>query len=442
MSQTEVPDTRHKIVIVGGGAGGLELATRLGRKLGKKGVAEVTLVDASWTHIWKPLLHEVAAGTLDVAEHQVEYLAQARRNHFRFRLGRMEGLDRSNRLVYVAPNHNDEGVEITLRRSFPYDTLVIAVGSTSNDFGITGVKDHCLFLDTTEQAKRFQQRLIRCTLRAHAQEAPIAEGQMDVAIVGAGATGVELAAQLHRATRQLSAYGLDRVDPEKDVHLNLVEAGPRILPALPERLSFAVEQQLSKIGVSVFTNEKVVEVTAEGVRTGSGQLIAAAFKVWAAGVKAPDFLREIDGLETTNTNQLLVRPDLQTTRDENVFALGDCAACPLPDGSGYVPPRAQAAHQQATFLARMLVRRLQGKPLKDYRYKDYGSLVTLGQYSTVGSLMGNLTGSVMISGFIARMLYLSLHQMHQLVLHGWPRTMLMTAANFLRRGIDPQIKLH
>jgi len=430
-----------RIVIVGGGAGGLELATKLGRRLGHRQRADITLIDASWTHIWKPLLHEVAAGTLDVGEHQIEYLAQAHRHHFRFRLGRVDGLDRARKEVFVAPTYNEAGLEITPRRSFPYDILIFAVGSVSNDFGIKGVEEHCLFLDTTREAQEFQQHLLGSLLRAHAQGRPIEPGQLDVAIIGGGATGIELAAQMHSVTRQLAAYGLDSIRPEEHITMTLIEASPRLAPALPERMSAKVREQLEKLGVKVFTEERVVEVTPEGIKTASGLHITATMKVWCAGIKAPDFLKDLDGLETTRGNQLVVERTLQTTRDPNIFAFGDCAACPTDDG-GFVPPRAQAAHQQASLLVKSICRHFRGWPPLEFHYRDYGSLITLGKYSTVGSLMGHLTGSVMVSGFIARMMYLSLHQMHQIALHGWTRTLLLNLANLLRRGLNPEIKLH
>ncbi len=432
----------HRIIIVGGGAGGLELATKLGRRLGRNDRAEIILIDASRTHIWKPLLHEVAAGTLDSSEDELEYLAQARWNHFRFRLGRMNGLDRANRSIRLAPTLNEEGVEIIPERHFAYDTLVVAVGSLCNDFGIPGVKEHCLFLDTTAQAERFQRQLLNCMLKAHTAGKPIEEGQLNVAIVGAGATGVELAAQLHQVTRLLSAYGLDTIDPDKHIRIHVIEAGPRILPALPERLSSAAQKELEKLGVTVHTEQRVVAITDEGIHTADGNMIPATLKVWAAGIKAPEFLHEIDGLETNQINQLVVEQTLQTTRDEHIFALGDCAACPIDEQGNLAPPRAQAAHQQSTLLAKTLQRRLNGKPALPYRYRDYGSLVAMGRYTTVGNLMGGLAGSMMVSGLTARFVYLSLYKMHQAALYGWPRAILISLLHFLRKGIDPQVKLH
>lgn len=433
----------HEIVIVGGGAGGLELATRLGNKLGKKkNRAHITLIDASPSHLWKPLLYEVAAGSLDSYAERLEYLAQAHWHHFRFRLGRMDGLDRARQEISVAPTLDEEGVEIIPRRSFRYDTLIIAVGSVGNDFGVPGVKEHCIMLDTPEQAREFHRRHINACLRAHTQTAEVTAAQHTVGIVGAGATGVELAAELHDTTRELSAYGLEKIDPDKTLKLLIVEASDRILPGLPPRLSAAAAERLGELGVEVYTNERVVEVRANGMLTADGKLIPASMMVWSAGIKAPDFLKEIDGLETNRNNQLMVRATLQTTRDDNIFALGDCAACPMPDGRN-VPPRAQAAHQQASLMAKAICRRFRGKPLLDYEYRDYGSLVALGRFSTVGNLMGGLSGgSIMIEGVLARLVYWSLHKMHEVALHGWVKTAMTTYAHFISTPTRARIKLH
>ncbi len=431
-----------KIIVVGGGAAGLELATRLGRKLGKRGRAEVTLIDATRTHVWKPLLHQVAAGTFDPAQHALEYLAHAHWNHYRFRLGAMTGLDRVERKVILAPLYNDKGEELIPSRSFDYDYLVFAVGSVSNDFGIPGVSQHCLMLDTKSQANAFQQQLLESLIRANTQSAPLREGQLDVAIVGAGATGVELAAQLHQVTRQISQYGFETIEPDRHIRLHILDAGPRILPALPEKLSAQVQQELERLGIQVHVSEKVTQVTDDAVHTESGLVIPAAIKVWAAGIKGPDFLAQL-GLEVNRINQLKVGGDLVLEDDDRIYAIGDCAACVMNERGDLVPPRAQAAHQQASFVAKALGKRIKGQRFdKHYVYRDYGSLVTLGRYSTVGSLMGAITGSVRVSGWIARWVYLSLYKMHQLTLFGWWRTGLTTLARMLRRSIDPAIKLH
>ena len=434
----------HHIIVVGGGAGGLELATRLGDKLGRRKLADVTLIDRSRSHLWKPLLHEIAAGTMDLGVHEIDFLAQAHWHHFRYRVGEMIGLDRARREVWLAPHIDDEGQEVTPRRSFRYHTLIIAVGSESNDFGTPGVGEYAISLDTATQAKRFHGRLVNAYIRGHAQPQPLRSEQLQVAIIGAGATGTELAAELHYTTRQLVAYGLDRIDPEKDIQINLIEAADRILPALPERLSDAAVKLLQNLGVRVHTSSKVAEVSASGVKLANGTFIPAELVIWAAGVKAPDVLANLDGLESTRINQLIVLPTLQTTRDENIFVMGDCAACAWASHPGrYVPPRAQAAHQQATHLVKQIKRRLGGTPLQPWRYRDFGSLVSLGEYSTVGNLMGGLIGgNLWIEGLFARLMYRSLYKMHEYSLHGPTKVTLDTLARLITRRTEPHVKLH
>ena len=434
----------HHIVIVGGGAGGLELATRLGDSLGKKHQAEITLIDATRTHVWKPLLHEIAAGSMNPEKHELEYLAQAHWHHFKFRLGRMDGLNRAKREVSIAPFFDEDGNQVIARRDFQYDTLVIAIGSTTNDFGVKGALENSIALDTQEQAEKFHRKLHNALVKAQTQVEDLKTGQLEVAIVGAGATGVELAAELHNTTRELAAYGLDKIDADRDVKISIIEASERVLPALPSKLSSAVELELKKLKVNVYTGERVTEVSTEGVTTHSGLFIPSSLVVWAAGIKAPDFLRELDGLEVNKINQIVVKQTLQSVADTNIFALGDCAACPWLGHDGNVPPRAQAAHQQASMLFKTMKRRVAGRDdLPEYRYRDYGSLVNLGRYSTVGSLMGTLSnGSMYIEGLFARIMYRSLYQMHLMSLHGVLSVFLHGLARMLARRTEARVKLH
>lgn len=428
---------KHQIVIVGGGAAGLELATALGNKLGKQGVADIILIDATTTHIWKPLLHEVAAGTLDESE-QVEYMAQAHRNHFRFRLGKMEGLNRTSKEIYVSPTVNDAGEELIPRRTFRYDTLVMSIGSVSNTFNIKGVAENCLFLDTTSQAFKFQKQLFETYIKNYIGKDPATVKPLSIAIVGAGATGVELAAQLHEVTNVLAIYGLNETS---NVKLTIIEAATRLLPALPDRLAMATQQQLVKLGVDLKLGRRVTEITQTGITTHDGEFIEAKIKVWAAGIKAPDWMKNLDGLETNNINQFIVDSTLKTS-DDDIFAMGDCAACVWPGRNSNVPPRAQAAHQQASALAKTISNRLKGGKPVEFVYYDYGSLVSLGKYTTVGNLMGNLMGTVSIGGFIAKVVYLSLYKMHQIAIHGYFRTAMLTLSNAFRRSVYIKIKMH
>ncbi len=432
----------HQIIVVGGGAAGLQLATKLGDTLGKRGQAQVTLVEKSRTHIWKPLLHAIAAGGMRRSQHELNYLAQARWHNFTCRLGALAGIDRVRREVQIAATFDDEGREVTPQRSFPYDTLVIAVGSVTNDFGTPGAAEFAVPLETPEQATRFNKRMVNACLRANAQPEPVRLGQLHVAIIGAGATGTELAAELHRTVREVVAFGMTRIDPARDVKIILIEAAPRILPALPERMSASTAELLGSLGVEVRTGAKVAEVRADGVVLDGGEVIPSELVVWSAGVKGPDFLADL-GLEVNRINQLVVEQTLRTTRDPNIFAIGDCAACPREGFPNGVPPRAQAAHQMASHMIAQINLRLDGRPLKPFIYRDFGSLVSLGRYSTVGNLMGFAVGrGLFIEGYFARMMYRSLYAMHQAALHGNGSMIWRTLTSFVSRRPEPGVKLH
>jgi NADH dehydrogenase len=436
-------EASHDIVVVGGGAAGLELATRLGDRLGRRGRARITLVDCARTHLWKPMLHSVAAGSIDPGEYEVNYLAQAHWHGFRYRFGELVGLDRTAKQIHLAAMLDDEGHQITPPRSVRYDTLVLAIGSITNDFGTPCVAKHAVQLETPAHAERFNRLLVNACVRAQTQEAPVRAGQLHVAIIGAGATGTELAAELHRTTREVVAYGLDRIDPKRDIRIVLVEAADRILPGLPQRVTEAAQRLLGQLGVEVRTGARVTKVAADGVRLADGSFIPSELVVWAAGVKAPDVLRELDGLEVNRINQLVVEPTLKTTRDPDIFAIGDCAACPWRGKSTPVPPRAQAAHQEAAHMVQQIERQLFGKPLLPYTYRDFGSLVSLGNYSTVGNLTGFLFGhSIFVEGLFARLMYRSLRIMHERAVNGFFRTALGLLARGFSRRTGPRVKLH
>jgi NADH dehydrogenase len=436
-----VDSSPHHIVIVGGGAAGLELATKLGDGLGRHKKAKITLVDRSRTHIWKPLLHSIAAGSLRRSQHELNYMAQGHWHHFHYRNGEMTGLDRTAKTITLAQTVDDEGREISPESHLTYDTLIIAVGSVTNDFGTPGAKQFAVPLETPEQAARFNRRLVNACLRAQSQDTPVRPGQLHVAIIGAGATGTELAAELHHTARAIIAYGLDRIDPEHELRIVLIEAAERVLPALPERISASTKDLLVKLGVEVRTNARVAEVLADGVKLSDGQIIPSELVVWSAGVQAPAFLANIAGLETNRINQLVVRRTLQTTLDDSIIAIGDCAACPRPGFPQNVPPRAQAAHQQSDFMVKQLGHMLTGRPLEEFQYRDFGSLVSLGKYSTIGSLMGSVIGrSFLVEGYFARLMYRSLYKMHEAALHGRVRTLLGLVTPGARPA--PIVKLH
>ena len=417
--------------------------------------AQVTLVDRNPTHIWKPLLHEVAAGSMDPFTQELEYAAQARWHGFEFQQGELTGLDRANKRLTLGTGARRRRRRTAARNANSNTTRWSSRSAARRHFfGVKGAPEYSLALDTVGQAERFRKRLIAACMRAeHQVHEPVessrpgtstsTEPRIQVAIVGGGATGVELSAELRNTAQVLSAYGLHKLDPRHDVGIVLIEAGPRILPALQERVSTATAELLTKLGVKLMTGETVAEVAPGMIRTASGKTVRADLTVWAAGIKAPAILRQLDGLPVNRLGQLIVRRTLQTEIDDNIFALGDCAACPWPGNERNVPPRAQAAHQQASFLMKALAARLENKPLPEFTYRDFGSLVSLGHFSAVGNLMGGVIGgNMLIEGLFARFMYMSLYRLHIAALHGYARMVLDTFAHWLRRSTLPRVKLH
>ena len=427
-----------RIVVVGGGVAGLEIASALGKQRHAQ-IGSVTLVDSDSAHVWKPMLHTIAAGTRDLAQQQTTYLAQASDAGFAYQPGEMCGLDRAAREVLLAPIAAPDGRELVPGRRLPYDKLVMAVGSGANDFGTPGVSEHCFMIDSRLKADAFNReirlRMVQCMTSGE---------QLQVAIVGAGATGVELAAELVQLAESASAYGA--LGEAARFKIVLIEAGARVLPSFAPAISSATQRRLEALGVTVLTHERVQAATAQGyVLSGEGQdrLVPASLRVWAAGVKAPDFLARL-GLACTRGNQLLVNGDLQTS-DPDVYAVGDCASCTLPGAQQPLPPTAQVAHQQAQYLIEHLPKVLQSPHAYSgvgFAYRDFGALVSLAHYDAYGSLgkFGLFNGGV-IRGRLAMLSHLMLYRSHQARLYGFWRGGLLWLVDVMNARLRPTIRL-
>ena len=424
----------HKIVIVGGGAGGLELATRLGQALGKTDKAQITLVDQKLTHIWKPLLHEIAAGTLNPHSEETNYFAHAAQHHYTFVLGSFSAIEPNNKRIMLNTPSSSKRNSTTDSMYLDYDTLIMAVGSTSNDFNTEGVKQHCHFLDSRQQAETFQQDLLHLYLDAQNQSQ---HRSLNIAIIGAGATGIELAAELVQAKQNFFHYGLNKIDP-RNVNITVIEAAERILPALSKTSAHNTMQQLKKFGIQVLTQHRVAKVDADTIYFTDGSTVQAEIKVWAAGIKAPAVLDAFKGFEKDNIQRLKVFATLQTVSDPTIFAFGDCAHCQLAADEPALGPRAQVASQQANFLVAAMKARLRGKAQPMFKFSDKGSLVSLSQQNAVGELMGQIN----VQGFVAKSMYVSLYRLHQATIHGYAHAGVLTAKDFVTRKMGPKIKLH
>lgn len=336
---------------------------------------------------------------------------------------------------------NEDGENVFPARKIHYDYLVLALGSVTNDFGTEGVKEHCIFLDTRAQAERFHRTFLSHYYRAKA--AGEGDDKLSIAIVGAGATGVELAAEVHHAAEVLMQYGLDEIKAA-DVKISLIEAATHVLPALNHHISMAVEEQLEHIGVDVWIGERVLKVDEQGIHTSGGKFIPAQIKVWSAGVKAPRVMHGLGGLHSADGNRIVTDTFLRTD-DESIFAIGDCASCMATDKQGEtisVPPRAQSAHLQAKWLAKNFLKLIENKPVKPFVYHDYGSLIPLSSRTAVGRLMGNLTGNVNIEGFAARKAYLLLYRKHQAALYGWRKMLVFVLKDWFSHSSGPKMKMH
>ena len=442
------------IMIVGGGAGGLELATRLGDSAGKAGHARIVLVDRWPAHFWKPLLHTVASGKRDPHVTQLDYAAQASDHGFEFVRGEMLGVDREARTIRLAPWLADDGAEVLPARLLAYDKLVLALGSVTNFFGVPGAAEHVLTLDDVAQAEAFRQRFIDGCIQASARRAAgkanagqgegEGEGGIDIVIVGGGATGVELAAELSHSARTLARYKVHALDPVRDVRIRILERGSLLLPHLQPRLSRRAARHLRTLGIKVLTDCPVARVDSGAVHDTDGARYPAAITLWAAGVEAPPVCAAL-GLEVNRLRQIAVNAALQAPGDPHVYALGDCASftCPI---RGVVPPRAQAAHQQAMFLAQQLAQ--QAKPGRAsgqaaFAYRDYGSLVSLGPLAAVGVLYGTVgTRKIQVGGALARWLYAMMYRKHLMALHGFVRMAAHTVADWIGDKLAPSVKLH
>ncbi|MGH6812790.1 MAG: NAD(P)/FAD-dependent oxidoreductase [Methylocella sp.] len=426
----------QRVVVLGGGIAGIVTATHLARKLGRTNAAEVLLVDHNLAHVWKPMLHTFAAGTANYSTQSISFAPHATRNGYKFWPGDLCGLDRTRKAVELGPITLPDGNSQLPGRSIPYDILILAIGSHSNDFETPGVKEHCYFIDDVGQALTFN-----AALRSTIIQSMDNKTETGVVIIGGGATGVELAAELTRRMDIFASYLSDKTPPR--LRLTLIETAPTLLGGFPERISQAVKDKLTQLGVDVRTGTKVVGADERGVSLDGGQRADAALRVWAAGVKAPPIAAKLDGLNVNRKGQIEVRPTLQTREDDSIFALGDCASCAAADGKP-LPTTAQVARQQAVFLASSLSDHLtRNKPPSEFKFRDMGSLVALGDYAAYGSLgqHGFLHGA-QFKGWLAMIGHASLYRMHQLDLNGLVKGGVGWLADDLTRLAGPRIGLN
>lgn len=316
-------------------------------------------------------------------------------------------------------------------RKLEYDVVIVALGSRANDFNIPGVAKHCLFINNFVESVDFNDKFRMEQLRAFGEGQPL-----EIAIVGGGATGTQLAAELHKALDLASLYSFEKKRP--DIRLSLLEAGPRILPAFPEAVSAAAAEQLQKINITVRMSAQVSSVDEYGFLLKSGERVPATLRVWAAGVRTPEVTRRFGGLKLGKTGQIEVRSNLQSVEDDAIFAVGDCAY--IVDAP--VAPTAQAARQQAHHLALHMPAWIDGRPIPPFAFHNKGAIVALGNYNGWGTFPGGtIFGGGWLHGLSARLGHVMLYRQHQFELYGALRGSLSWLVDWLEKFVNPSIKL-
>ncbi|MEM1105153.1 MAG: NAD(P)/FAD-dependent oxidoreductase [Pseudomonadota bacterium] len=422
-----------KIVIVGAGIAGLMLATRLGRRFRGDTSVDVRLVDKAPIHVWKPMLHSFAAGTAHAHSEGMPLVAQAKRAGFTYFPGAICGLDAQAKTLEI--EIDDLPGKDRLSHTLDYDILVIAIGSTANDFSVPGVREHCHFIDDLASAEALNR-----AVRAELVEKLATGDRVEAAIVGGGATGVEFAADLASLASIGAHFGAAGLPAQ--LKITLLNSGARILDAFPEATSSDVQSQLEALGVEVRNGARVVRATDAGFELKEGGLCAAPLRVWAAGVRAPAVLASLGGLDLAPSGHILVDQHLRAAGTPDIFAMGDCARHTPAGAERALPPTGQVARQQADFLFRALQAHLKGKALPEFQYTDMGSLVSLSQFGAYGALAKRgVLPTLALKGWPAKLAHKLFYRMHQFGLYGPLSGTVVMARDGLDRIVRPTIRL-
>jgi NADH:ubiquinone reductase (H+-translocating) len=379
-----MPDGLAKVVIVGAGFGGIEAVKSLSRS-----TVEVTVIDRQNHHCFQPLLYQVATAALSPADvaWPIRHILRKQKNATVL-MAEVRAVDTSKRLVQIDS------------MSIPYDYLVLATGATHSYFGHDEWAEVAPGLKRIEDATRIRRRILIAFERAElATDAAERQRLLTFAIVGGGPTGVEMAGAISEVARQSLAMDFRRIDPAA-ARIVLIEAGPRIMPTLPENLSDYVRRTLAKKGVEVMTSSRVMSCDAHGVELEHGRLDADTI-IWAAGVVASPAARWLDA-ERDRAGRVKVGVDLSVPNHPDIFIVGDTAA--VTDQPG-IPGTAPPAKQMGRYVGRLIAARVAGGPSPPpFRYRDLGDLATIGRGAAVVKL-----GRLELTGFVGWLFWSVVH---------------------------------
>lgn len=416
-----------KIIIVGGGIGGLILATKLGKYAKKNNTIKIILIDKNSIHTWKPSLHKIAADAINKNSTSIEYSAHAKKNNFKFKLGCLKKINRKNKYITIFSNKNSQ--KKIEESKIQFDILVLSIGSVSNDFNISGVKENCFFLDNIKQAIFFKEKLLNLIHKIIIDDKK--NSKINITIVGGGLTGIELSTEiLHKINTIKNNKNIKKI-----FNINIIESESRILPKLSKNISAIVYKNLKKLKINITTNTYITKIKQKQLETNTKEKLKADFIIWTAGIKSPNFMKQIGGLQTNKTNQIVVKNTLQTTTDDFIFAIGDCASCP-DDKLKNVPARAQAAYQMAKICNTNIISLIKKKKLKQYIYKDYGSIISLSKFKTIGIInLNKINRHIIFNGILAKIIYILLYTKHMISINGYKKTIILTIKNFFKKTI-------
>jgi NADH dehydrogenase len=414
---------RHRVVVIGAGFGGLAVAKGLA-----KAPVDVEIVDANNFHLFQPLLYQVATAGLDADD--VAYAVRGvfrGQHHVTVHMALVTGIDLDARTVTL---DRGDGVVDELH----YDTLVVAAGAVSTSFGIEGVDEHTIPLKDLDDALDLRLAVLERFERAASDPASVASGELNVVLCGGGPTGVETAGAMMELFSRVLARDFPAVDV-RSARVVLVEAAPRLLGAMSPKSSDRALRTLTRRGVEVRTGVGVARITTDGrrhlVHLADGTVLPAGVVVWAAGVRANP-LAELLGVELTKGGRVVIGSDLTLPGHPDVFVVGDIAASPATavagtDGTAILPQVAQVAIQGGRHAAKQIVRRLTDAPTEPFRYRDKGTMATIGRNDAVTEL----PNGVRLSGLLGWLAWLGLHLVYLIGFRNRANVLLNWAWNYV-----------
>ena len=429
---------KSTIAVIGAGAAGLPLVCQLSKQLVNSGLARVVLIDEQVNHVWKPRFHELASGVLDESSDFINLPLLAKQRGYCYEQGRVKTVDVKDKSIIVQSVDDESGNTIFPERKISYDYLVVSVGSKTNDYGIPGVEDNCYSLDSYKNAIDLRTRLTNL-LVSHRT----AGSRLRVAVVGGGAAGIELTAEIARMMQSIGGCG-SSINDDPRFRLEIVEGSAQLLNRNHPGLSKKLSQYMENLGVTVHHNFPVSRVSANHIMSDDGDVIEADMIIWTAGIIAPQWLAAIKGLATNPINQLIVDETLACHGAKGVYAVGDCCTIHKDGEINSVPARAQAAKQMADYLSRRLCLLVEGRsPKEAFTYRDQGMLIGLSHFFSLGEL-ANLWRSkgLGVDGALAKVMYSFIYWSHHASVRGRWQAFRHFLSSQMTATKDIKIRIH